>query len=680
MTSSDIIKLLNQFGGRLPSNLRFAVSDKGEIEKDHPLYAEIYSVLNKRTASLPYPVADNVMWVTTAPSPDELRRVIEDLRCWILPSFGWEASPAVISDAAASGALASSILALSPQGYFRWNSRPSDLDTIVSRLSLMRQVVTAAPPRKSVIRLTLGMLRRQFTLGIVAGDRDLALRAIDEIDQRQLDTAANALAMRMRLAADFGDYKAIVDHPQLDDLLSIRVSQSAIDSILIAHYMVFLADYESAGDIKAAVDGYAQISDRLAGLARPPSDTDSTVLVHMAAYDAHARGDSDLVLSLARRFSADGVIQHLAALNREELSSTINQSETIEDISYDAKADFSNKDVAKLTLSVDPDTTLAADGWSNLPELVLTKASERLAIFLRKVELAPDTFDPGTGDFIYDLFTNAEIAQDAESKTLQDDTLTTVIDAYICEDRFPRRERMPLYQAVLDVWSSTRSLSSDAIDGQLLLTIADALLRLDGILEKVAAKAIENWWSARPIRARLSWLAEALELLTEQSASQDYLSLWYAGAALIKMDRQEVALTDRFLWNRLGRRLGLDSSTANDALGVPEGIVENDVDPLRRSSFKKIAIVSLHERAAREAATQIGERCDAEVIVVTDHAAGERTSLAATADVILFVWGATKHAVYRAFDKVRDRLEYVQGTGSASIIRALERRIGNAQI
>ncbi|MCL6250825.1 hypothetical protein M3P36_07175 [Altererythrobacter sp. KTW20L] len=99
-------------------------------------------------------------------------------------------------------------------------------------------------------------------------------------------------------------------------------------------------------------------------------------------------------------------------------------------------------------------------------------------------------------------------------------------------------------------------------------------------------------------------------------------------------------------------------------------------DPLLSSGFNKIAIVSLHERAAREAAAQIEKLTLANVIVVTDHAAGEGTASAASADVILFVWGATKHAAYRAFDKVRDRLEYVQGTGSASIVRALERRAG----
>jgi hypothetical protein len=237
---------------------------------------------------------------------------------------------------------------------------------------------------------------------------------------------------------------------------------------------------------------------------------------------------------------------------------------------------------------------------------------------------------------------------------------------------------MPLYQTVIDIWSSNRSQSSDPIDGQLLLTMADAMLRLDGRLEKAVAATVIRWWETRPVRSRLTWLSEALELLTEHSISQDYLALWYDGAALIKSDHETLSSTDKALWQRLGRRLGLDSGSLENALGGPWTEAESDIDPLRTCGFTKIAIVSLHERAARDAAAQIAKRVDANIVVVTDHAAGEGTASAVTADVILFVWGATKHAVYRAFDKVRDRLEYVQGTGSASIVRALERRVSNS--
>ena len=43
-----------------------------------------------------------------------------------------------------------------------------------------------------------------------------------------------------------------------------------------------------------------------------------------------------------------------------------------------------------------------------------------------------------------------------------------------------------------------------------------------------------------------------------------------------------------------------------------------------------------------------------------------------SADVILYVWASAKHSIYRAFDNNRELLQYVQGTGSASILRALE--------
>jgi hypothetical protein len=212
----------------------------------------------------------------------------------------------------------------------------------------------------------------------------------------------------------------------------------------------------------------------------------------------------------------------------------------------------------------------------------------------------------------------------------------------------------------------------------LLLTMADAMLRLDGKLEASVAATIIRWWEARPVRSRLNWLSEALELLTEHSISQDYLALWYDSAALIKIDHEKLSSSDRTLWRRLGRRLGLNSESVDDALGGPWAETADEKDALRTCGFTKIAIVSLHERAARDAAAQIAKRTDANIVVVTDHAAGEGTASAVTADVILFVWGATKHAVYRAFDKVRDRLEYVQGTGSASIVRALERRVSNS--
>jgi hypothetical protein len=91
------------------------------------------------------------------------------------------------------------------------------------------------------------------------------------------------------------------------------------------------------------------------------------------------------------------------------------------------------------------------------------------------------------------------------------------------------------------------------------------------------------------------------------------------------------------------------------------------------AGLKKIAIVTLQERAGRLARDQLVARTKADIFLVSSHVADEATEAAVEADLVLFVWAATKHAVLRAFDGVRDKLAFVQGTGPASIVLAAER-------
>ena len=97
------------------------------------------------------------------------------------------------------------------------------------------------------------------------------------------------------------------------------------------------------------------------------------------------------------------------------------------------------------------------------------------------------------------------------------------------------------------------------------------------------------------------------------------------------------------------------------------------------AGLHKIAIISLHEKAAQAAAILLRERTQADVFVVAELAAGPGTKNARTADVVLLVWAATKHAVYRAFDDMRDKIAYVQGTGAGSIVLALERWVASSR-
>lgn len=692
MSDADSIALLSIISVRLPGDLAFALASGGDVAEDHPLAGEVVALRSGFPASLPYVRACDLLWVTLAPDAESLRRTIEDLRCWIMPSYGWEASPSVVSNHAGAGTMGDLLLRLSPHGYFRWHSRLSDAKTVMARLALLRKVTGKAPARQAALRPTLEMLRRQFTLGLAIGNQDAARNAIDEIDRRQLDTAPNALSMRIRLASAFGNEHDIVEHPQLDDLLSMRLARRVVECVLQAHHAVYLAPAEAVQDIEAALDAYRPIADRLAGLAGVPDAPAEPAIVRMAAYDAALGEDAPSLRELVARFPSDPVVEALAA-RRHVLGTSLPPSEPLATNSEPLRQTKHQRPLAEPAearpstptgTTTEPVTTpgpvdvraatAVALDWCDIPALVKADARAGLKAFLGRAELEPDSCDPGDGDFIFELFTDTEIAGDRVRAHEVERVLTTVIDAYICEDLFPRRERMALYRSILDVWSASRASSTDLIDGQLLLTIADALLRLDGKLESMVATVIIRWWETRPVRTRLGWLGEALELLTDQSVSQDYLALWYDGAGLIKADHERLAFVDRHLWHRLGRRLGLDRLPTDEALGFVEPTLEASLDALQGCGFKKIAIVTLHERAAREAARQIEQRTQADIILVTGQAAGEATASAASADVILFVWSAAKHAVYRAFDKVRDRLEYVQGTGSASIVRALERR------
>ena len=104
---------------------------------------------------------------------------------------------------------------------------------------------------------------------------------------------------------------------------------------------------------------------------------------------------------------------------------------------------------------------------------------------------------------------------------------------------------------------------------------------------------------------------------------------------------------------------------------------EQDVvheDLLVNANLKKIAIVCMREKQASEAAKMIQARTEVKVSIVSTKVAGTETDHACSCDVVLFVWLATTHAVFRGFDDFdRSKLCYVQGTGTASIVRALER-------
>ena len=249
-----------------------------------------------------------------------------------------------------------------------------------------------------------------------------------------------------------------------------------------------------------------------------------------------------------------------------------------------------------------------------------------------------------------------------------------LLDEFVREPGFPRTALGDLYLALLHLWSALhRGSSSGQEHGHVLLELSSAALQLNRGAEAVRI-LLEDWWKARPAPSQLPFALDAIELLARELSGTDATgNLWLAAADVIQRSPGTLAPSDRALWSRTGSRLGFDAETIARCL-PPVELTAEAVDPLIVADLHQVAIVCSRDAQAREAAAIIRERTAAQVSIVASTTAGQETTHARQADVILFVWMASTHAVFRAFDGFdRKRFCYVQGTGSSSIVRALER-------
>jgi hypothetical protein len=643
MSSDDPLRhLLANLAARAPAGLAFPDADRPWEATDHPLATEIVAALSGGAASLPVMTQGRATWVTFAPDFAALREAIEDLRAAIIPSMAWELPPGLITPLTAQGALAQTVLAASPQGYFRWECRPPAVCEVANRLGLLRHLSAARPPREGSPIRSLAELHQRFLVALAIGDFEGAEAAVDAIDAHQLDTAVNTLAMRVRLWETFGRYEDIVRSSHLENLLTARVPRPVVEAVVRAHHAVHLLPSEGNQSVDQTGEVYAARLHSLLGpaIARIGKTADP-VLQRMRNYWAQTVGEENP----GQAAPHDG---------GEASNNFVDQSLTSS---------------GHLQCWEDFVPALRADNFSGadafLDEISLIGKENTSAVAV------------SCANALLECFTDVDIADHPARARAAERALLAVIDDRVCNPNFPERTSLPLYVSLLDCWSLARGKSAHGADGQFLLAIAEAVLVLDSGREQLVAEMVRAWWRARPIRARLSWLLEALDMLTDFSVPPDMVDLWYAGAELASAEGPALSTGERRLWSRLGARFGVTAHAIEAILGAPPPLVT--ADPLRNALLQRVAIVSLQERAAEIAAQEIRQRSGAQVQLVTEHVAGAATRAAADADVVLMVWSASKHAVYRAFDKVRDRLEYVQGTGATSIVLALERWVARGR-
>ncbi len=249
-----------------------------------------------------------------------------------------------------------------------------------------------------------------------------------------------------------------------------------------------------------------------------------------------------------------------------------------------------------------------------------------------------------------------------------------ILERYVRESGFPRSEFSNLYLSLLQLWCLLHGGNSAGREhGHVLLELASALLQLNADVADVC-QTLGNWWKAKPALSQLYFALDAIELMERELADLRHAeNLWLDAADVLKRAAETLPPADCEVWRRVGLRLGFDQPTIFGYL--PYQAQEHDtVDPLAESGLQHVAIVCLREKQAKQAAEEIQQRSRIRVTVVTATESGYETQLALTADVVMFVWLASTHAVFRAFDSYdKRRFCYVQGTGAGSIVRSLER-------
>jgi hypothetical protein len=252
--------------------------------------------------------------------------------------------------------------------------------------------------------------------------------------------------------------------------------------------------------------------------------------------------------------------------------------------------------------------------------------------------------------------------------------VSEIIEQYVREPEFPRPALGKFYLVLLQLWGALHAGTSIGREhGHVLLELASALLRLN-LEPKEVRKSLEDWWRAKAAPSQLPFALDAIELLERELPGTDATgNLWVEAADVIKRSTEALPTSDRELWRSAGNRLGIDADAVAEYL-PPEAAPGEGVDTFVAAQLHHVAIICLREEQANQAANVIRERSGAKVTIVTATAAGAETTQACQADVVLFVWMASTHAVFRAFDRFdRKRFCYVQGTGSSSIVRTLER-------
>ncbi len=658
IVNSSLIGILEQLQVSWPSEHRLNLAPSCTDltwQAGHPLASQLAALWKGKPGSLPFFGRSKISWVTFGGEQEELLEAIEDLRAWVLPYLGREESQPIVTAQKAQRPQEKAFCALAGW-YFRWYSPEDNFTGVIKRFKALSVLLESRPSHESRIPPSLSGLRLDFVAAVRTGEWSAAQKAVDLIDQWQLDTARNTQLMRIRMLYEEGNLECLIEtirrNELLDSALPSRVRAIVIDAV----YQSELCPLERWKGWHEAVKAYERSwQGRLAPYV--VAQRALTPDFSLSAYQAFTESDRQTLTVLFKTHNMQIAGSMLDAL--PSVSAPPQES----------------ADATDITGGTPPSISRAF--WTEIKTAVQTGAHGKAKLCisdLTDVVLDDPEWISVGAETLLEIFTDPLTLGDPRSKVVAEEVLVGIVDTVINSNGFPRHQHAVFYDSLISTWVVAREDSSLEQDGQLLLGLVGAAIQcsVQSILDCEAA--IRQWWGKRKILSRLPWLATALDTLIQNHANPPELQdLWIDGADLIRRHGIPLSRTERSVWRQLGRIVGLDDESVRTLIvELTEAEERLEADSLAELHLRKIAIVSLQEGAARRAAEELRSRTGADVVIVTSTAADDLTRAALSADLILFVWASCTHAVFRVFDHARDKMQYVQGTGPASIVLAAE--------
>lgn len=614
-----------------------------------------------KVTTLPYVQAtkQRILWLSFGEDTKALLDYADDLKSWIVPAWGTDGGVDFVQPGS-PGRLAGLVAQASPSGYLRWSSDLKHLDTVLHVLVRMHTFLEAMPEVQSAVAPSLHILRFRFVTALRLGEWAAAETSVDEIDRWNLEQAHKTMQMRVRVLSESGEHARLLELVERHQLwMLVQPTQVSLAILRAVHYRV-LAPLVLSEQHEAACSALAAWYPKLVHLL--PAAAKLPELVPLQAYAACIAADADAARRLLPQLD-----DALAVFVRGRLMLADEQAAAAPAMAGGGTAQS----------AVTPRASAGERFWHAVMAAVCEGNSAEVCCQLEELDarvLNDAGFLAATPDALLELLSNPNIETSTASRVALQDVLTGLVDAAVGVPSFPRITHLDLYVALAEALVYLRGESASEQDAHLLHGLLAAAMNLSPSCAQRCSDLLRDWWRHRPTASRIGWLVAALDSVGPlHPQPHDLCDLWVEAVALAARKRLTLTAAEVRTWRRVAAYLELPAATVNADLAdlQPQASTLTD-DQLARAQLRKIAIISLQEAAAREAARELQSRTSAEVLLITSLVQDGFTNAAQDADVILFVWAACSHAVYRAFDNCRDKVAYVQGTGASSIIAAAE--------